>query len=141
MKLCHKYFSWMLLAGLFACRSSPEPMFQLLENEKTGVDFVNSVKPSPEFNIFSYMYFYNGGGVGAGDFNNDGLVDLIFTANQTADRLFLNQGNMKFKDVTDAAGLGAIKGWHTGVSVVDINQDGLLDFYVSCVAKYSGAGS
>ena len=141
MNVFLKYFSWLLLLGLFACNSSPEPKFRLLEGAKTGIDFVNSVKPTPEFNIFSYMYFYNGGGVGAGDFNDDGLVDLVFTANQTADRLFLNQGGMKFTDVTAAAGLDKIKGWHTGVSVVDINQDGMLDFYVSCVAKYSGAGS
>lgn len=116
-------------------------MFRLLEGGKTGVDFVNEVKPTPEFNIFSYMYFYNGGGVGAGDFNNDGLVDLVFTANQTADRLYLNRGEMKFEGVTMAAGLDKIKGWHTGVSVVDINQDGMLDLYISCVTKYSGAGS
>lgn len=124
-----------------ACRSTPEPLFQLLESKKTGVDFVNSVKPTPGFNIFSYMYFYNGGGVGAGDFNNDGLADLFFTANQTTDRLYLNQGGLTFQDVTETAGLSAIKGWHTGVSVVDINQDGLLDLYVSCVAPYSGTNS
>jgi hypothetical protein len=135
------YFSWLFLGGLLACHSGPQPMFQLLDGEETGVDFVNEVKPTPEFNIFSYMYFYNGGGVGAGDFNNDGLVDLVFTANQTADRLYLNQGEMKFLDVTAASGLDKIKGWHTGVSVVDINQDGMLDMYISCVAKYSGVGS
>ena len=141
MKSWLTYFPCLLLIGMAACQSSPKPMFRLLEGRKTGVDFVNSIKPTPDFNIFSYMYFYNGGGVGAGDFNNDGLVDLVFTANQTPDRLYLNQGGMKFTDVTETAGLRAIKGWHTGVSVVDINQDGLLDLYVSCVAKYSGAGS
>ncbi len=141
MKSWLNYVSWLLLGGVFACHSSPEPMFRLLDGKKTGVDFVNSVKPTPGFNIFTYMYFYNGGGVGTGDFNNDGLVDLVFTANQTADRLYLNQGGMRFTDVTEAAGLGAVKGWHTGVSVVDINQDGLLDLYISCVAKYSGPGS
>ncbi len=136
-----KHFSWIFLVWLLACHSGPEPMFRLMKSTETGVDFVNEVKPTPEFNIFSYMYFYNGGGVGAGDFNNDGLVDLVFTANQASDRLYLNQGDLKFVDITDAAGLGASKGWHTGVSVVDINQDGMLDFYVSCVAKYSEAGS
>lgn len=140
MKSWLNYFSWLLLSALLACHSDPEPMFRLLTSEKTGLDFVNQVKPTPEFNIFSYMYFYNGGGVGAGDFNQDGLTDIFFTANQATDRLYLNQGRMKFKDVTEAAGLNKIKGWHTGVSVVDVNQDGLLDLYVSCVARYSGAG-
>ncbi len=141
MKFLFTCFLWLLLVGMVACHSAPEPLFQLLESKKTGVDFVNSVKPTPGFSIFSYMYFYNGGGVGAGDFNNDGLVDLFFTANQTSDRLYLNQGDLKFQDVTETAGLGAIEGWHTGVSVVDINQDGLLDIYVSCVAPYSGTDS
>ncbi len=142
MTLRTAYFLCLLLAtGWPPAIRDRNPCFERLVSEKTGVDFVNTVKPTPGFSIFSYMYFYNGGGVGAGDFNNDGLVDLFFTANQTTDRLYLNQGGMKFTDVTEAAGLSTIKGWHTGVSVVDINQDGLLDLYVSCVAPYSGTGS
>jgi hypothetical protein len=76
------------------------------------------------------MYFYNGAGIGAGDFNNDGKIDLFFSANQSRDRLFLNDGHFHFKDVTASSGLVADNGWSTGVSVVDINNDGLLDIYV-----------
>ncbi|MEL7159582.1 MAG: VCBS repeat-containing protein [Bacteroidota bacterium] len=80
------------------------------------------------------MYFYNGGGLAAGDFNGDGRVDLYFTSNQDANRLYLNDGEMQFRDVTEAAGVKGQPGWTTGATVVDINNDGLLDIYVSQVA-------
>src|SRR4029079_3384019 len=87
-------------------------------------------------NMFKYMYFYNGAGVGAGDFNNDGLIDIFFSSNQGENKLYLNQGGMKFKDVTKQAKIPQDGGWSTGVSVVDINNDGLLDIYVSRVGNY-----
>jgi hypothetical protein len=82
------------------------------------------------------MYFYNGAGVGAGDFNNDGKVDLFFSSNQGSNSLFLNTGNLHFKDVTREAGIPKAKAWSTGVSIVDVNNDGLLDIYVCTVGKY-----
>ena len=82
------------------------------------------------------MYFYNGAGVGAGDFNNDGLIDLFFAANQGENKLYLNKGNLHFKDVTAEAEIPQDGGWSTGVSVVDINNDGLLDIYVCRVGNY-----
>ncbi len=88
-------------------------------------------------NMLSYMYYYNGAGVGAGDFNKDGLTDLFFAGNLVRSRLYLNLGNMKFMDITEVAGIPDDKGWSTGVSVVDINQDGLLDFYVCRVGKFA----
>src|SRR5437763_7073129 len=100
-----------------------EPMFTVLDENRTGLHFVNKLSPSQQFNMFYYMYFYNGAGIGAGDFNNDGLVDLFFAANQGANRMYLNRSGMKFEDVTDRAQVPEDGGWSTGVSVVDINND------------------
>lgn len=138
------------LSGLFlllSCRqtSAPPPLFQLLQKDKTGLDFENVLHQSSAFNVFNYMYFFNGGGVAAGDFNNDGLVDLYFTSNMGPNKLFLNQGGLRFHDVTQAAGVGGSntdpaqsKGWNSGVSVVDINNDGLLDLYIGQLGEYQG---
>lgn len=134
-----------LLTGLMALSlgacNRPEapaepPLFQLLKKSETGLDFENVLRQSSEFNVFNYMYFYNGGGVGAGDFNNDGLVDLYFTSNMGPNKMFLNQGNLKFRDITDPAGVAGAEGWTTGISIVDINNDGLLDLYVGQLGEY-----
>lgn len=122
-----------------ACTSkNKQPaLFEVLDSKATGLDFTNHVTSSDSFNLFKYMYFYNGAGMGAGDFNNDGLTDLFFSSNQGDNSLYLNSGNLKFRDVTVEAGISKEeKGWSTGVSVVDINNDGLLDIYVCRVGKY-----
>lgn len=122
-----------------ACKQKKQlksPIFKTLTNKETGIDFTNKLKPTPEFNLFSYMYYYNGAGVGAGDFNNDGLIDLFFSANQGDNKLYLNKGNLKFADVTKQATIPQDGGWSTGVSVVDINNDGLLDIYICKVGHY-----
>ena len=131
------------LAALHCSQKDTAPAaFQLLRKDATGLDFQNKLQPTLAFNALEYMYFYNGGGVAAGDFNNDGLVDLYFTANMSENKLFLNLGGLKFKDVTEQAGLtsplGADSGtkWTTGASVVDINNDGLPDIYVSQVGDF-----
>ena len=111
--------------------------FELLTKDVTGLDFRNVQTQTMDFNIFSYMYFYNGGGIGSGDFNNDGLIDLFFTSNMESNKLYLNEGGMKFRDVTAEAGLEGQEGWTTGVSVIDINDDGMLDLYVGQVGEYS----
>src|SRR5450755_1116755 len=111
-------------------------LFQVLDHNATGLDFSNELKPTKEFNVFKYMYFYNGSGVGAGDFNNDGLIDLFFSANQGDNKIYLNQGKLKFKDVTAEAKIPNDGGWSTGVSVVDINNDGLLDIYICRVGNH-----
>ncbi|MBX2889813.1 MAG: VCBS repeat-containing protein [Saprospiraceae bacterium] len=123
---------------LFGChqKDASPAQFQLLRKDATGLDFENVLKPTTEFNALTYMYFYNGGGVAAGDFNNDGLVDLYFTSNMGPNKLFLNEGNLKFKDVTEQAGVAGMGGWTSGVSVVDINNDGLLDIYVSQLGDF-----
>jgi enediyne biosynthesis protein E4 len=115
--------------------SKPKPVFETLDASITGINFTNKLTESEDLNILSYEYFYNGGGLGAGDFNNDGRIDLYFSANQEANKLFLNQGNLKFKE-TEAGIKGKSNAWKTGVSVIDINADGWLDIYLC----YSGKG-
>ena len=107
-----------------------DPLFELLESSQTGIDFANEVKDEADFNILTYRNYYNGAGVALGDVNNDGLTDIYFTANLKPNRLYLNQGDWKFKDVTEMAGVAGTKKWSTGVSMVDINADGYLDIYV-----------
>lgn len=106
--------------------------FKTLTPEESGITFTNSIKETDSFNFFNYEYIYNGGGVAVGDINNDGLSDIYFTGNQVSDKLYLNKGNLKFEDITNSAiGKRAAEGWRTGVVMVDINNDGWLDIYVS----------
>ncbi|GGM98741.1 hypothetical protein GCM10010967_35790 [Dyadobacter beijingensis] len=138
-KLFYRVLTFALAALLGACSKQEEAedyRFELLTADRTGIDFSNTLKATPDLNIFYYMYFYNGGGVGAGDLNNDGLVDLCFTANQEANRIYLNKSGLRFEDVTEKAGFKGAKGWSNGVSIVDINQDGLLDIYISQVGDF-----
>ena len=111
-------------------------IFRVLGSEQTGISFNNKLTPTSSFSMFNYMYFYNGAGLGTGDFNNDGYIDLFFASNQGRNSLYLNKGNLKFEDVTTAAKIPDDHAWSTGVSVVDINNDGLLDIYVCRVGKY-----
>lgn len=123
--------------GFIACKNQEgETVFTPITSAKTGLDFSNTLTPTPAFNLFSYMYYYNGAGVGAGDFNNDGKVDLFFAANQQPNRLYLNKGQLQFEDITKAAEIPTDIAWSTGVSVVDINNDGLLDIYICRVGNY-----
>lgn len=120
-----------------ACnKQTKSPDFRLLEATETGLNFENTLIPGPELNIFNYLYFYNGGGVGAGDLNNDGLVDLVFSSNLGENKIFKNKGGLKFEDITEKSNLTPNGGWSNGVSIVDINNDGLLDIYISQVGNY-----
>ena len=105
-------------------------IFQLLSPEQTGINFNNEITDGEKFNIITYRNFYNGGGVAIGDINNDSLPDIYFTANQQPNKLYLNQGNLSFLDITETAGVSGTKAWSTGVTMSDINGDGLLDIYV-----------
>ena len=113
-------------------------LFTLLSASKTGVDFINNVENQKDFNIFKYRNFYNGGGVAIGDINNDGLADIYLTGNMDANRLYLNKGNMTFEDISESAGVTGSKPWSTGVLMVDVNADGLLDIYVSNAGNLEG---
>jgi enediyne biosynthesis protein E4 len=115
--------------------NTKKPVFEVLESKETGLNFNNKLTPTQEFNVFKYMYYYNGGGAGAGDFNNDGRIDVFFAGNQTGNELFLNKGNLQFSDVSIEAKIPEDGGWSTGVSVVDINNDGLLDIYICRVGN------
>ena len=128
------------LLGLLSasCRSEPDTQFTLLPPSATGVDFVNHLAESDTFNIFNYLYYYNGGGVAVGDLNNDRLPDLYFTANEGSNQLYLNRGAFRFENVTDSAEVAGLPGWTTGVTMADINGDGWLDIYVSQLGNHEG---
>ncbi len=113
-------------------------LFSLLDPADTGIDFVNEVKNGTDMNIFKYRNFYNGGGVAIGDINNDGLADVYFTSNLGTNKLYLNKGNLKFQDISKSAGIEGTKSWATGVVMVDINADGLLDIYVCNAGNTKG---
>ncbi|MDF2186920.1 VCBS repeat-containing protein [Paraflavitalea sp. CAU 1676] len=115
-----------------------DTLFRLMEN--TGIDFRNDVKDSPDFNIFTYRNFYNGGGVAIGDINNDGLGDVFMTSNSGPNKLYLNKGNWQFEDISDKAGFGNKKKWSTGVVMADVNHDGWLDIYVCNAGYQKGVG-
>ncbi len=113
-----------------------QSLFQVRTHDQTGLEFANHLTPSLELNVFNYMYFYNGGGVGVADLNNDGLDDIVFTGNQVDNKVYLNKGELKFEDITEASGFFSDEGWSTGVAIHDINQDGLMDIYVSQVSEF-----
>ncbi len=107
-----------------------DALFQALPASYTGVEFQNDLHYDRDFNIYTYRNFYNGGGVGIADLNQDGKPDLYFTGNMESNRLYLNLGDFKFKDITEEAGVKGEKAWATGVSLADVNGDGLIDIYV-----------
>src|SRR5687767_10169137 len=116
--------------ALLGCRRGERPVFELLSADRTGVSFANTITTSDSLNVQTDVYIYNGAGVAAGDVDNDGLADLFFAGNMVSSRLYLNKGDMRFEDVTQRAGVGTNR-WVTGVTMVDINNDGYLDIYAS----------
>ena len=125
------FFYFLIISGFISCNSKKEnTLFELLPSSKTNVYFQNNLEYTEELNPYTYRNFYNGGGVGIGDFNNDSLQDIFFTGNLVSNKLYLNKGNFEFEDITDKSGLNSKDIWSTGVSIVDINHDGFLDIYV-----------
>ena len=127
----------MALAGCNSFRSE-KSLFQVLDSTQTGVGFINRLVPTEKINILDYLYFYNGGGVSAGDINNDGLTDLYFVSNQGKNKLYLNKGNLKFEDISAKAGVEGFSDWQTGSTMADVNGDGFLDIYVCSVGNFRG---
>ncbi|MFT6807467.1 MAG: hypothetical protein ACJA01_000687 [Saprospiraceae bacterium] len=121
----------------FSSHFEASPQFRLLSGDETGLKSINALSMTAEFNVFEYMNFFNGGGVAVGDFNKDGLEDIFLARNLTSNKIYLNEGNLKFKDVTKEAQLEGEPGFTTGTSVVDINNDGMLDIYVGQLGDIS----
>ncbi|WP_117882248.1 VCBS repeat-containing protein [Aureibaculum luteum] len=131
----------LLLLLLLNCteseKISQEKMFTSLSESDTGINFANNLTENDSLNYFSYSYLYMGGGVAAGDINNDGLIDVFFTGNQVSNKLYLNKGDLKFEDITEKAGVSGDERWYTGVTMGDINGDGFLDIYCSVGGKFT----
>jgi enediyne biosynthesis protein E4 len=125
----HKILLFFMVTGLVSC-SHKKTLFESLPSSQTGIDFINKVEENDKYNVLDYMNIYTGAGVAAGDINNDGLVDLFFSGNKSSCEMYLNKGDFKFENITKAAGLITDR-WCTGVSMVDINNDGFLDIYVN----------
>ncbi|MBK9984976.1 MAG: VCBS repeat-containing protein [Saprospiraceae bacterium] len=126
----------------FACSKKPsgnaQILFEVLDADITGITFKNQLHETDSLNILTYLYYYNGGGVAIGDINNDSLPDIYFSGNEVGNKLYLNKGNMHFSDITEKANVGCKSAWNTGVSMVDVNGDGLLDIYVCQVKNIFG---
>jgi len=124
---------FLLLVG-FSCKkennAAENTLFELKDNATLGIDFINELTDANDFNIYKYRNYYNGGGVAIGDVNNDGWQDIYLVSNQGPNKLYLNKGNWEFEDITLSSGCGGDRAWSTGVTMVDINGDGLLDIYV-----------
>ena len=130
----------LLVFGLFACNDQPADrhpgkLLTEIPTSASNISFANRITETETLNIITCEYFYNGGGVAAGDINNDGFIDLYFTGNQVSNKLYLNKGGFEFEDITEQAGVGGTMAWSNGVTMVDINSDDLLDIYVSNSGK------
>lgn len=126
----------LVLFLMMSCADGDPKKFRLVPSSESGIHFKNVLTESVDFNIFNYMYFYNGGGVATGDLNGDDLVDIYFTSNQEENKLYLNQGNFKFSDATEQAGVKGLTGWATGVTMADVNSDGKLDIYTGYIGDH-----
>ncbi len=133
-----RYSSLILLPFCLVSCNNIDSRFEKKLSDHTGISFQNTLSYTEDFNPYTYRNFFNGGGVALGDINNDGLIDIYFTGNIVDNALYLNKGNWEFDDITDFAGVSCKDNWSTGATFVDINQDGLLDLYVTKSGKPGG---
>src|SRR5688572_32971429 len=133
IRSCFLFF--LFLAFFIKCSREDDPLFHLVPAEESGIDFQNTLDESDSLNILTVEYMYHGGGVAIGDFNNDSSSDIFFTGNIVLNRLYLNDGNLKFRDGSITAGRGADDKWKSGVALADVNNDGWLDIYVCATIK------
>ncbi len=143
----HIIFYTLLFLVLAGCNNkndsnAPEqikPLFTLLPDDSTHIDFINQLNEGPNSNVLMYEYFYNGAGVAVGDLNGDNLEDLYFIGNMSSNKLYLNKGSLKFEDITTQAGVeNRTAPWRTGVTIADVNGDGKRDIFVSYSGKVRG---
>ena len=111
-------------------------IFNKIEHKQSGIEFSNNLTENDSLNYFTYAYIYMGGGISAGDINNDGLIDLYFTGNMVPNKLYLNKGNLQFEDISEKAGVAGDSRWYTGTTMADVNNDGYLDIYCSVGGKF-----
>ncbi len=137
------FLLFLLIVSAFSCsdqeKTTPkktEKIFSQLNAKESNITFANTLTENDSLNYFTYGYIFMGGGISAGDINNDGLIDLFFTGNMVPNKLYLNKGNLQFQDITETAHITGDNRWYTGVTMVDINQDGYLDIYCSVGGKY-----
>jgi len=132
------YFLLLLIAIFNSCKENDvkNNRFVLLKPNDIGINFSNTLSENTDLNILSYLYYYNGAGIASGDFNNDGLNDLFFVSNQSDNKLFLNQGDLQFKNSPIPNENTTVTKWSTGVSTVDINADGWLDIYICQIGDF-----
>ena len=138
MKLLAPFIGLFFMLFISSCDTN-KPLFELIDANYSGIQFNNEVKESDALNVLDISNVYNGGGVGIGDFNGDGLQDIYFTGNKVFNKLYLNKGEFKFEDITVAAAVTGEGKWCRGVSVIDINNDGKSDLYISTTLDTSAA--
>ncbi|MCG8308903.1 MAG: VCBS repeat-containing protein [Cytophagales bacterium] len=135
------YIYYYALLGFLGCSQkleNNEAVFEQVDASEIGIDFRNNLSYTEDFNVYLYKSFYNGAGVGIGDINNDGFEDIFFCGNQVDNKLYLNQGDFTFRDITDRVDIASSGVWSNGVSIIDINGDGRLDIYVCKGGKPEG---
>ena len=131
IQICGKILLAAVVIFFISCKEEKLRLFTKLSSNETGIDFQNTLtEDDPGFNILTYPYYYNGAGIAVGDINNDGLTDICFTGNLVKNRLYINKGDFKFEDMTEKSGIADKGGWCTGITMVDINNDGWQDIYI-----------
>src|SRR5207237_1227745 len=131
------FVSLLIFVVAFSQQKSKGPLFTLLDSKKTGLKFTNTIREDDSLHILKYEYLYNGHGIGVADINSDGLQDIFISGNAVPAKLFLNKGSLVFEDITKQAGVSGNGTWATGVSIADVNGDGLPDIYVCHSGKHS----